>query len=300
MNRANGLVLVLLCAVGLGAGPATVPSDRIASWQLIGGTGGEVSDRLVNRQWFARGWSTCIPKLISPQIRWGCRRIILRNPFGTTLGPDGSHWVHFTQYQQALQQTPWLTQDFVEQWKIIRQQEIEVVAYIGNPDDDPAITRLKNDPPALARALRANVEPYIAAGMSIGLDACVVHDDKSLSYSLAQDLRKAGVRVYVEARPAKGNPHWFDFPVICEQNFWERSNPAKFPDAVPLYARNEQLSGEIILIVVPDGELDWTWPNAGKWEKRRTQEVLRAGKTAACPVDRLLELKMLRRELESR
>jgi hypothetical protein len=298
MSRPNLLVLLMVCSIGLGAGPATAPSDRIASWQLIGSTSGEVGDRLVNRQFFTRGWSTCIPKLISPQIRWGCKRIILRNPFGTSLAPDGGHWVHFTQYQQAVQQTPWLTADFVEQWKELTSRGIEVVAYIGNPDDDPAIIRIKDDGAALERALQTNVEPFIKAGMSIGLDACAPHDDKSLSYKLARDLRKSGVRVYVEARPGKDRHHWFDYPVICEQNFWERSDPAKFPDAVPLYARNEELTGEIILIVVPDVELDWSWPNAGKWEKRRTIEILRDGKTAACPVSRLLELKLLRRELE--
>jgi hypothetical protein len=146
--------------------------------------------------------------------------------------------------------------------------------------------------------LKLNVQPYLDAGMSIALDACVVHDDKSLSFQLARDLRSKGVRVYIEARPAKDQSYWYDFPVICEQNFWERSDPAKFPDAVPIYARNEQLTGEIVLIVVPDGEFDWTWPKAGKWEKRRTLAILRSGKTAACPIERFLLLKLTRRELE--
>jgi hypothetical protein len=280
------------------AAPATAPADRIASWQIIGDTSQEAADRYVTRPLFQRGWATCMDKLLSHQVRWGCRRLLLRNPFGATPSPDGNHLVDFTQYQQALKQTPWLTQDFVPQMKNLTKQGIEVVAYIGNPDSDSNIQKVKSDPKALAEMLQANVQPYLDAGMSIGLDACVLHDDKSISLQLARDLRQRGVRVYVEARPPKDMPWWYDFPVICEQNFWERSDPAKFPDAAQLYARNEQLTGEIILIVVPDGQFDWSWPNAGKWEKRRTLDVLKSGKTAACPVGRFLEFRQTRKELE--
>src|SRR5262245_50780139 len=125
-------LLLSFCTTLKGANPTTSPAERIASWQLIGGAGNP-DDRLVPRQLFYRGWSTCMDKLITPQIRWGCRRLFLRNPFGTSVAPSGEHWVHFTQYQQALKQTPWLTQDFVPQWKNVTRQGIEVVAYIGNP-----------------------------------------------------------------------------------------------------------------------------------------------------------------------
>jgi hypothetical protein len=298
MSRLNHPILILLLTSQIGAAPASSPTDRIASWMLVGGTGHDASHRFVHPDLFHRGWITFIDRKVLPQIRWGCKRIILRNPFGTSLDPNGGHYVHFTQYQQALQQTPWLTNGFVEQWKSITSRGIEIVAYIGNPDDDPAIQKLKPNPQALEQALSSNLKPYLDAAMSIGLDACAPYDEKSLSYTVAKQLRARGVRVYVEARPAKDMKHWFDFPVICEQNFWDRSDPGKAPDAVPLYATNEQLTGEILLIIVPDGELDWRWANAGKWEKRRAIDVLRSGKTAACPVDRFLELKTLRRELE--
>lgn len=284
-------LLTCLVLAAVARAQTTRPTERLASWLLIGGAGGGPEDRFVKRELFSDGWNSAIAAMIQPQVNWGCRRIFIRNPFGTRLEPNGQHYVEFSQYRQAVQQTPWLTTGFVSEWRRLTEKGIEIVAYIGNPDTDEYIQSLKDDPHAQWLALVDNVEPYIQARMSIALDAVAPRGADSLSYKLAEFLRATGVKVYIEARPVKEASHWFDYPVICEQNFWARSDPARHPDAATLYARNEQLTGEKVIIIVPPDGVTWKWDDRG-WELQRTRDVLNAGYTAAGPVFRYIELKL--------
>jgi hypothetical protein len=311
----SGLCLGLLASV---AGAQATRPDRIASWTLVGGATQNVKDRKVDRRNFNNGWQSYRRFVLQPQVDWGCRRIFLRNPFGTRTVADPTHDdIEFSQYEQALRETPWQTRDFVEQIRVLTSQNIEVVAYIGSPDIDPNIIALKDKPHELYEALWRNLAPYIQARCSIAFDASAPHNTNSLVFPLAQMLRRSGIRVYVEARPGLKDPHWFDYPIICEQNFWQRSDPAQYPDAA-WAARNEQLTGEKVIIVVPaDG--DWRWVRtvgegdqkeqvqlAGTWEADRARAVLGAGLTAALPMEQVLlvnqhlpQLRITRAALES-
>lgn len=265
----------------------TRPADRLMSWQLIGGAMGNApEDRFIPKHWFTRGWQTAKADVIQPQLTWGVRRIILRNPFGTRLDPAGGHYVEYTQYDQAVKQTPWAVSGFVVQIKTVTSRGNEIVAYVGNPDDDLAIRALVT-PRERWEALGRNVEPYVKAGCSVALDACADKGRDSLSFAVANYLRACGVKVYVEPRPTVSATHWFDYPIMAHSDFWDRSDPAKHPDAAPIYARNDQLTGEIILLV--PHQADYTWAGRG-WDKQWALDTLKTGATAGLSMARVLEL----------
>lgn len=242
-----GLVCVSSCVAGQGDA-----RDRVVSWLTIGGSTPDRSTRCVGWNIKRAGWRGFVKKVIDPQIAWGCRRFVLHNPFGAFPDED----MQFDQYIHASEAgLGWLCNGFVEAWRPVTQGgaggPIEVICYLGKLREDPDFQVLLdrgNHQLWLERAWDS-MRPALDAGMSIGLDSSAPAGKDDPVFKLAELLTSLGVKVYIEARPPRANTHWFNYPVICEESFWHRSNPAEHLDSAVWAARNDQLQGEIIRII---------------------------------------------------
>lgn len=195
-----------------------------------------------------RGWPTFVRFHIEPQIEQGVRRFQLHNPFGA-LADEAMQLDQLLHAEEAglLQ----VTTRFAEAWKPITDQGIEVIAYVGCGRDDEDFRDLPIDQ-WLERAFRS-VQPCLDANMSIALDAAVVAAEGSPTHIFAQQLRARGVRVYVEAKPTRTTPHWFDFDVMALDQTWLNSDIENgHPQARDRYGiSNDKLTGEVVRMVRP-------------------------------------------------
>ncbi len=268
-GMALGLFLQWRAFAGAGEG-AAVASDPVVSWLTIGGSTKDASTRRVGWDLKRRGWGGFVRLVVRPQIDWGCRRFVLHNPFGTLPGEP----MQFDQYMHARDAgLTWLCEGFVEAWRPVTEEGIEVICYLGKLRDDPDFEELRKRGKYddwLARAW-ASLQPALDAGMSIALDASSRADAGHPVYKLAELLRSLGVKVYIEPRPPITHNHWFDYPVVTTEQFWHRSNPEKHISSL-WAARDDQLRGEIIRMITRT-------PQADQPEKAR--EVIAEGHTAA-------------------
>ena len=259
---------------------AAVPlriKDSVVSWMTIGGSTTVAADRGVGWNIKTEGWQGFVDKVIKPQLAWGAKRIALHNPFGTLANEP----MQMDQYLHARDaKLNWLTQGFVEAWKPVTASGVEVIAYLGmmNGDADFAGTGWK-------QRFLDSVRPALDAGMSIALDSAAVTTAGSITHQAAQLLRQMGVEVYIEARPAAGYSHWFDYNVISIDSFWDRSDPDRFADAV-IWAPNSVLKREVMRIIFssPTGQ---NWSQSG-WVGAYSNDVIRSGHAVAAPVWRLM------------
>ncbi|MEM1212183.1 MAG: hypothetical protein AAGI68_07775 [Planctomycetota bacterium] len=276
--------------------PGVHPTPGPIIWFNIGGSSNRPNRRSVG--WLGPGgsWDLFVQTQVRPLLSQGARRVMLHNPFGHE--PDTS--MQFDQAVHALDaQTHWLTTGFVTAWHpVVRGdytdgQPVEVICYLGKLHDDPDFkpsNPLHEPAPFwLARAWQS-LRPPLEAGMSIAMDASSNAPEDSPQHRLIQMLRSLGVTVYVEARPYKNRPHLFGMPVISRDDFWSTSDPAKNPGARPLYARNDQLRGEIIRILLP-------LPQTAEEARRRIHKIQRDGHTPALLMPTLNALGIRNREL---
>lgn len=204
------------------------PKDRLICWFVIGWSDDNPPMRNIGWNLPQRGWETFVTMKVIPQLRWGARRILLHNPFGAI----GEEDMQFSQLQQA-QRTPGLEKitdidAFVRAWKPITASGVEVIAYLGSPTK---ADRLYGDP-ALQdsrQTIRVNaIAPFLAAGMSIALDAASGQDRHSDTYALASELRKKGIRVYIEALAPRSATWWHDYPAMATPWFYYHADRPKW------------------------------------------------------------------------
>ena len=230
-------------------------TDRAIAWHTIGGRSTYMPYRLAWLENDPLPESYWTSPQFTAELYWtlnrGFQRIFLHNPFRQSpTSTEGG--MQFDQYLEAQVTTPWLTNRFVEIFKPVVESGVEVIAYVGSPDPyEPGGHNGDCEQQALmekpdlwwARAWSA-LQPFLDAGMSIGLDASVVTDANSYTYQLAEALRARGVRVYVESVPEVRNPHWGVYPFIMANSQWWWLVPG-MPQSMPL----SQLSGEIFRFV---------------------------------------------------
>ena len=221
--------------------------ERFVSFYNIGWSTNSPRHRNIGWNVATRGWANFIRFQIQPQIDFGVRRFQLHNPFGDIAGEA----MQLDQYQHA-QEAGLLpvVNGFVEAWRPITDQGIEVIGYVGCGMHDPDFDSLEMDA-WLERAF-ASVQPMLDAGMSIGLDAAIFADAGSPPHVFAQQLRERGVRVYIESKPMKTTPHWFDFDVILLDPNWlhsdiETGHPAAKNYGIP----DGTLTGEVVRMIRP-------------------------------------------------
>ncbi len=263
-------------------------SQRIISLLLIGGSSTDIEDRRVAWGLRQRGWEGFVRLVVRPQLDAGVRRIQIHNPFGAL--PDEP--MQFDQYIHARSAgLTFLTEGFVEAWKPVIEgrytdgEPVEVIAYLGKLPDDPDFQKLLDAGDTtgwLARAVVSLSLP-LEAGMSLGFDASASAAEQSPTHRLTELLQSLGIRIYIEARPYKYTPHWFDNNVIITDRFWKRSDPLEHPgDSGKWAAGNDQLTGEIVRIVFPKHAED---PVNWRLDLRR---VLDDGHTASVPLYNVL------------
>jgi hypothetical protein len=254
--------------------------ERIVSWQTIGWSSPETSDRQVGQGIKQTGWAGFVKHVIEPEIRWGVRRIVVSNPFGCL--PDEP--MQFDQYLHARDaKLTWLTNGFARAWRPVTDRDVEVICYLGKLTEDPSFPPLARDRAGWEQRFWESVQPALDAKMSVALDAAA--GDFPESHRAVDLLEAKGVKVYFEPRPNADAQRWFTYPIISVDTFWERSDPALHPDS-RWAARNEQLTGEIIRIITapPQGK---TWSHKG-WIGPYVRSILRDGHTAAAPVTMLM------------
>lgn len=240
LRRARMTVLLVTLAIrasiSSAAEPTTRPAwqkprtahDRLIAWFVIGWSDDNPATRNIGWNLPQRGWETFVTIKVMPQLRWGVRRVLLHNPFGAIGGED----MQFSQLQQA-QRTPRLEKitdidAFVRAWKPITKSGVEVIAYLGSPTK---ADRLYGNPSMMnsLRGIRdAAIAPFLAAGMSVAFDAASGQDQHSDTYALAAELRKKGVRVYIESLAPRSATWWHDYPAMATPWFYYHADRPKW------------------------------------------------------------------------
>lgn len=261
--------------------PWTVSIKSVVDF-FIGGSHSDPRRRLIGWNLIETGWRSLIDGRVEPYLQAGVTRLMLHNPFGTLPGEP----MQLDQYLTALE-TPgfrMVTTGFVEAWKPIVDRGVEVIAYVGCPrldDDVQDLLETEGEAAALAYSIRC-LQPFLDAGMSVGLDAAAPAEAGSVTHQLAEWLRARGVRVYVEARPPADQTHWFDYPVISTNVFWSRSDPEIHWDS-QWGVRNADLREEVLRIHIFDAPPeDWAGTEAD-YKRKVVREIQDAGDTPIMP-----------------
>lgn len=274
-------------------------TQRLIDWYLIGHSSPVTEDRRTDWNIKTEGWSGFVKKYIEPALSWGADAIMLHNPFGALPGID----MEFDQFQQAATAgLTWLTggpigKGFVDAWKPITKQR-EVIAYLGKHQGWTRFSRFLTYPMRgywINRWYNA-IRPILDAGMSIGFDASSGLTEADPECRAIQLIKSLGVPCYIEARPSKFAKQWWNYPVVSIDTWWHRSDPAVYQDAVPWAARNEDLTGEIMLLINAPRE-GHTWQDLGAWYPAAIKENLSGGHSATISVSTLTKLGVTRRDL---
>jgi len=273
--------------------PGKAPADirqRIITYLLIGGSDPDKGGRMIGTLTREGGWREYIDKYVKPSFAWGSRRYWLQWPFGITNLPNNTEWDQFLKAREA--RMSWLTGDFVDRWLAVRTGSlgapVDLTAYIGSAFGEPGMMRLLEQDRAaqwLSRAV-ASVLPYLECRMNIGVDASVSTPEDQPDLPLCELLGALGTRIYVESRPMKQYPRWNRFNVVCDANFWYRSDPLTHNDSAWAVA-NADLKGEIVrgLFYPPKGANE----NDPSWMVREARKILREGHTVLLNTNFLVE-----------
>lgn len=222
--------------------------NHVIAWYPIGHSSRDTRRRMVGRNLEKTGWGGFVKQSVLPVLkRYGFKRVMLHNPFGTLTGEA----MQFDQYLTAKAAgLNWLTDGFVTAWKPVTASGVEVIGYIGNPHLDSESQNLlksKGEKAVFARGWKA-IDPLVQAGMSIGYDAAVITDKNSATYHFAHMMRAHGLKVYVEARPRANKPWWFDYPVVAREDTWQKTMPASPQAPNRKFASRADLKSDIVRI----------------------------------------------------
>ncbi len=218
----------------------------------------------------ANSWTWFVNNYVQPQINWGVKRFILFEPFGddSSIGPQRfDELIHTTEAGNG-----WVDDNFVEAWKPITDQGVEVIAYMGKLYEDPDFTALEGDQNAWDERFDASIAPVLASGMSIGLDASSGAPADSTTYTAALRLLNEYKvkKVYIEDRPNIGFNHWCSWPIISTRDSWKNPNSYHLPA--------ELLTGEHLhwINAPPTGE---QWSNSLQWMPGEMRDIWNEGGT---------------------
>ncbi len=236
-----------------GSGPAIRPArERLVEYWLIGGSdrGNEVRRNVKPRQVTDDGWSAFVEDRVRPAYQWGLRRFWLHNPFGTVPGEV----MQFDQFLDAKEAgLNMLTDDFASAWRPVVDgrfgEPVELIAYMGVAnfrDDRLGRAGSERDAAAVLATVLRCIQPILRAGASLGADAAVTMSDDGPEFHFYRFLEEIGIPVYVEARPRVAAPAWGRFPVASTNQWWLRSDPARYPG--PMWLPTEEIHGGVVRI----------------------------------------------------
>ncbi|MBX3355835.1 MAG: hypothetical protein KF724_09070 [Phycisphaeraceae bacterium] len=258
----------------------TNPRQRVISYFLIGGSCSTIATRRISTVTREDGWAGFIQRWAKPAFEWGSRRFWLQWPFGTSGTVNNTDWDQFMDAKDA--GLDWLTKDFVDRWRPIREGSlgvpVDITAYIGSALDDPTMMPLllkERYAEWLVRAV-SSVVPYLMCRMNIGVDASVRVPQDQPDLHLCSLLSSLGTKIFVETRPQVSHPYWNQFNVVVDADFWYTSDPKQNPGATWAIP-NDQLKGEIVrgIMFPPKGK---NWDDIG-WMVQEARKILREGHT---------------------
>lgn len=191
----------------------------ISLYTIGGGNGLRGDIRYVPDDLPSIGWTGFVDTRIVPAEKLGYGSpLMLANPGG--LAPSGR--MGFSQFRDArLAGCDFLVDDFVEAWAPVSERR-EVIAYVGNLQDDPWF-----QPPLSRRSYLLRFWECLAlplkARCSIAIDAYFPATD-TLAWECGQRLRDRvasyGRRALCEPCPSPNLPHLFPWSCVITEWYW--------------------------------------------------------------------------------
>lgn len=135
----------------------------------------------------------------------------------------------------------WFTTGFSEAFYPLTTGGIEIIAYVGTLHGAPEFDALSI---GLAKweAIKA-ISPLLDAGCSIALDTSIKSKPGHYVYDLAQALKRANYRYYIEPTPQVDDSQWYSSPCVVSDEQWKNViNPVNHYILAP----PSQLKGEIV------------------------------------------------------
>lgn len=261
---------------------------QLVDYFLVGGSSADPNTRMVSRATYGNGWWAFVARNLIPDLAWGVKRVELHNPFGVS---PGQAYFPADQYLEAQTQgLTWLTRDFVPTWRFITRLGMEVIAYIGNPEEDPSFQPLTSDPAAWNARFDASVAPFVQAGMSIAFDVGQAVQQGDLLSQAIDRLRAQGVTIYLEQRPPEFSSYNLTFPIIATDQDWINSDPYLNPQFSWAAKNSEVPAGNVVRIIqtTPSGIAT----NNRGWMLEELHSILEDGNSVAVSVAWLRSLQI--------
>lgn len=167
------------------------------------------------------GWPGYVAKFIQPDIDWGCRRVLLHNPFSAIAGA-----YQFDQYIDAENAGLLTVEKFVPTIAALVKQGIEVIAYLGTKHDDPSFERLKAPGKSddYQRRDARSIRPILEAGCSLAFDHANDYAPGSIELAsmeyAAAFVRNHGGRAYIEPAPQQSQAHMSGWPSLTQDRIY--------------------------------------------------------------------------------
>ncbi|MBL9122184.1 MAG: hypothetical protein JNG90_01040 [Planctomycetaceae bacterium] len=214
-------------------------------------SGADASRRFVQFVTPNTGWKGFVDTQLKPVADLGVRRFLLWMPHGREAQGRqqlmGNRWVttnlRYDAYALSRQNPAfnWFTQGFAEAIYPITRQGIEVITYVGTLHGAPEFDAL---PAGQAKweGMKA-IAPLLDARCSIAFDTSIYSKPGHYVYDLAQSLKQAGYKYYIEPTPHVDSPHWFSSSCVVSDAQWTAvTNPGN----QYILAAPSKLSGEIL------------------------------------------------------
>lgn len=255
---------------------------RIVSYWGIA-SGGDDTVRYVQFLTKKTGWRGFVNhRDFQAQLDAGITRFLLWMPFGrekemrkqTVAGHTFDTLLRFDAYQQAVAANlPWLTENFVEQFRPLTDKGIQIIAYMGSLAGSP---EFEVESGIVRRQwLDASIDPFEDAQCDYAFDTAVRAPIGHYCTNIAAGLRRKGTRVYCEAMPMQAYPHWLQGDVMSSE---EQYQAACVPGNRGILCDPKEIVGELVRGV-------WNPPpppfkNFAEYYRAVVPEILKAGHTA--------------------
>lgn len=260
--------------------------DQIVCYYGIG-AGADASRRFVQFVQPARGWAGFVADHITPMMQLGLRRFMLWMPHGREATARqqlvGNVWrstlLRHDAWRVASQNAAlsWLTAGFAEAMYPLTTSGIEIIAYVGTLHGAPEFDSLPAGQAKWEAAMA--IAPLLDARCSIGLDTSFASKPGHYVYDLAQMLKNAGYKYYLEPTPYADGQHWFSSPCVVSDAQWTAvSNPGNWG----VLAAPSKLTGEIVrgwFGAVPTG-----YAHLKEWYQATVPTAIAQGYTCCLPL----------------
>lgn len=260
--------------------------DQIVCFYGIG-SGSDASRRYVQYVVPERGWAGFANEWIAPMVQLGIRRFMLWMPHGReTLARKqliGNSWItthlRFDAWQVARKNAAlsWYTSGFAEAMSPFTSSGIEIIAYVGTLHGAPEFDALPVGQAKWQAAMA--IAPLLDARCSIAFDTAMQSKPGHYVYDLAQMLKGAGFKYYIEPTPYVDGQQWFSSSCVVSDTQW---SAVINPGNQHILAAPDKLTGEIVrgwFSVRPA-----IYPSEREWFNATVPPALAQGHTCCLPL----------------